>query len=92
MPTVTLARHLQRFFPTLADGPLEVDARTAAEVVRAVDALAPGLADYLVDERGALRRHVNMFIRGAMIADRQALSDRVPADATVYIFQALSGG
>jgi len=27
-----------------------------------------------------------------MVVDRQALSDRVPPDATVHVMQALSGG
>ena len=92
MPTVEVARHLHRFFPALATGPRQVEAATAAEVVQALDQELPGFADYIVDERGALRIHVNMFIGEAKVLDRKALSDRVAPDATVYIFQALSGG
>jgi hypothetical protein len=33
-----------------------------------------------------------VFVNGAMTRDRRALSDPVPADATVYVMQALSGG
>lgn len=33
----------------------------------------PGLADYIVDERGTLRKHVNIFIDGTMITDRHTL-------------------
>ena len=92
MPRVEVARHLHRFFPQLEAGPLSVEAATAAEVVRAMDAAVPGFADYVVDERGALRLHVNMFVDEARILDRKALSDAVPPGATVYFFQALSGG
>jgi hypothetical protein len=54
------------------------DATTVAEVIRAIDAMAPGLGFYICDERGRLRRHVNIFVDEQMIADRGRLSDRVP--------------
>ena len=92
MPKVELARHLYRYFPDLEGRSIEVEGDTAAEVVRALDELAPGLAGYLVDERGALRQHVNLFVAGELVADRRALTDRVPPGSTVHVFQALSGG
>ena len=92
MPRVEIARHLYRLFPALEGRDVAVPGRTAAEVVAAMNELAPGFSDYVVDERGALRRHVNLFIGSAGVIDRQRLSDPVPAGATVYIFQALSGG
>ena len=92
MPRVETARHLHRFFPVLEEGPIPVEATTAAEAIRAVDEVAPGFSDYVVDERGALRPHVNVFIDRERVVDRQALSDPVPDGATVYVFQALSGG
>lgn len=92
MPQVELARHLFRFFPQLENQRLRVEARTAAEAVRAIDAFAPGFSDYVLDERGALRRHVNVFIGEQMVVDRDALTDRIREDQTLYVFQALSGG
>ena len=72
---------------------MQVDsASTVAEVIEAIDRIAPGLAFYICDERGRLRRHVNVFVDGEMIADRGRLSDRVGPDAQVMIMQALSGG
>ena len=90
MPRVKFTKSLDRFFPELTD--IHVEARTAAEVVKAVDQRFPGLGAYIVDERGRLRQHVNIFVGEDMILDREALSDAVPADSLVYIFQALSGG
>jgi len=90
MPLVQFTRHLTRFFPGL--GPVRVPAGTAAEIVRELDRLHPGLADYLVDDRGALRRHVNLFIGETLVQDRRALSDPVAEDDEVFIMQALSGG
>lgn len=63
-----------------------------AEVLSAINEIAPGFTDYVLDERGALRRHVNLSINDAVVVDKIKLSDRVPADGTVYIFQSLSGG
>ena len=52
----------------------------------------PGLRHYLVDDRGALRPHVNIFVDGVAVRDRRGLSDTVREGATVQILQALSGG
>ena len=90
MPYVKFTSHLRRFFPDLSEG--EVEGKTVAEVVKALDERYPGLAGYVVDERGALRKHVNIFIGNQLIRDREQLQDPVAADDKVFIFQALSGG
>lgn len=92
MPSVQMTSHLYRFFPMLKERRIEVPAGSVAEVLRAVDEIAPGFIDYVLDDRGALRRHVNLSIDEALLVDRKGLSDRVGPDATVYLFQALSGG
>ncbi|HEX8979704.1 MAG TPA: MoaD/ThiS family protein [Parasulfuritortus sp.] len=92
MARVELTRHLYRFFPALENRTIEVPAGSVAEVLRAVDEIAPGFTDYVLDEHGALRRHVNLSINDTVVIDRMKLSDQVPADGIVYIFQALSGG
>ena len=92
MVTVEMTSHLFRFFPMLEHRTISVPAGSVADVLRAVDAIAPGFTDYVLDERGALRRHVNLSIDNNLVVDRKTLSDRVPEDGTVYIFQALSGG
>jgi hypothetical protein len=92
VPTVELTRHLLAFFPALDAGPLSVDAATVAEVVRALDATAPGFAFYVCDEAGRLRQHVNVFVGDERIRDRATLSDPVGPGSRVLILQALSGG
>lgn len=92
MPKVELARHLYAFFPHLEGKDISVDASTAAEVVAAIEKLAPGFAFYICDERGGLRPHVNIFIEQDLICDRRKLTDKVKPDGRVYILQALSGG
>jgi sulfur-carrier protein len=90
MARVKFTSHLYRFFPGLSE--LQIDAGTVAEIVTAIDDRFPGLADYVVDETGALRKHVNIFIGDSMIEDRKRLQDTVKAGDLVYIMQALSGG
>ncbi|HAG94754.1 MAG: hypothetical protein CMK83_03890 [Pseudomonadales bacterium] len=92
MPTVEMTSHLYRFFPALEQREIRVRAGSIAEVLKAVDAIAPGFSDYILDEHGALRRHVNIAINNTLVVDRSTLSDQATEDATVYIFQALSGG
>ncbi len=92
MPKVSFARHLYRFFPALEGMEISVAARDVGEVIAELEKLSPGLAFYLIDERGQLRVHVNIFVEEELIADRQRLSDRVSPGSHVYVMQALSGG
>lgn len=92
MPQVTLTRHLFEFFPSLENQALVVQASSVADVVREMEKLAPGFSFYVCDERGRLRKHVNVFVEGELIVDRDRLSDRVGPDSQVHIMQALSGG
>jgi len=92
MVKVEMTSHLFRFFPTLENRSISVPSGSVADVLRAVNAIAPGFTDYVLDERGALRRHVKLSINDTLVVDRQSLSDRVPEGGTLYIFQALSGG
>ena len=90
MPNVQFTRHLQLHFPELRD--VSVPGSTLAEIVRTLDGMHPGLSDYLVDERGSLRKHVNIFINDELLSDRAGLGDRVTETDRVFIMQALSGG
>lgn len=92
MVKVELTKHLFTFFPDLAGKDLEVEASTVAEVVREMERIAPGFAFYVCDERGRLRRHVNIFVGDEAISDRGRLTDRVEPGSRVFIMQALSGG
>lgn len=90
MAHVTFTRHLQRFFPDLTEG--EVPGATVREVIDELERRHKGLASYIVDDTGRLRRHVNIFVGEEPIYDREKLSDKLTPDAKVFILQALSGG
>jgi hypothetical protein len=87
-----MTQHLYRFFPQLKNRIITVPTGSVSEVLLAINEIAPGFTDYVLDEHGALRRHVNLSINNSILVDKIKLSDRIPDDGTVYIFQSLSGG
>lgn len=83
--TANLRRHLE--VPTL-----HVAGHTVREALAAVFAQNPALRGYVLDDQGALRRHVSIFVGGEQIRDREGQSDPISDGAEIYIMQALSGG
>ncbi|MCB1232532.1 MAG: MoaD/ThiS family protein [Verrucomicrobiae bacterium] len=90
MPRVRFTENIQRH---VACPEKRVEGGTVAEVLnhyfRDEQERARG---YVLDERGALRKHMAIFIEGEPIRDRTGLGDAVPEDGTVDVIQALSGG
>lgn len=89
MPLVTFTDNLQRH---VACPPRRVEAATLREALDRALAGNGRARGYVLDERGALRRHMVVFIGGRQAADRQALSDPVEPDTEIFVMQALSGG
>ncbi len=90
MAKIKFTAALKRFFPDLEE--MKVSGNTVAEVIQKVEVKHPGISDYLLDEKGAIRKHLNIFVRGELIEDRQTLKDRLEQEDEILIFQALSGG
>ena len=90
MPSVNFTYALKRFFPDLRE--IDLKAESLSDVLAQLEKKHPGLRAYVLDEQGRLRRHVNIFIDGELIADRDALTDPFRPDSEIYIMQALSGG
>jgi sulfur-carrier protein len=79
-----------RFTANIPD--TEAAGMTVREVLDAVFAANPQSRGYVLDDQGALRRHMTIFLDGAIIRDRARLSDTVTPTSSIYVFQALSGG
>jgi hypothetical protein len=89
MAEVVFTKNLQRHVSAPA---VRVDGATVREVLDAVFADNPRVRGYVLDDQGALRKHMAVFVDGQQIRDRKRLSDPVSAEAEIYIMQALSGG
>lgn len=89
MPRVSFTQNLQRHVACL---PCRVDGTTVRESLDAAFVLYPLARGYVLDEHGALRHHMAIFVDGEPVADRRALNDPVPASAEILVMQALSGG
>lgn len=89
MALVTFTDVIQRH---VACPPTEVAASTIREALDAVFSANPRARGYVLDERGALRQHMAVFIGGRQVRDRQGLSDAIEPGADIFVMQALSGG
>ena len=52
----------------------------------------PDVRQYILDDQGAVRKHIMVLADGLNIRDRQQLSDALNSESEVFVFQALSGG
>jgi molybdopterin converting factor small subunit len=86
MPVVRLRGQLKRLAGEQEDHGLSGD--TVMELLRELEREHPGLDGWIVDESGAIRRHINVFVNGER-ADAEAA---VGPDDTVDVLPAISGG
>jgi len=77
---------------TGGNGELSLEGTTVGEVLKALDAAHPGMADRLFDESGGLRRFVNVFVEDEDVRFLDGLSTTVSAGQTVSIVPAVAGG
>jgi hypothetical protein len=54
--------------------------------------LHPLTRGYVLDEQGALRQHVVVFVNGGQLRDRANQQDPIGEGVEIYVMQALSGG
>jgi molybdopterin synthase sulfur carrier subunit len=89
MCTIEFAPALQRHVPC----PTQTStAETLRQALEGAFAKAPALRGYVVDDQGAVRKHVAVFINGELVHDRRNLARPLAAGDQVYVAQALSGG
>lgn len=90
MPKVKFTSALTRFFPDLSE--MDIQGETIQEIVKNVEKRVPGISDYILEEDGSVRKHVNIFLGEDLIKDRSTLTDTVAQNDQILIYQALSGG
>jgi MoaD family protein len=90
MPTV----HLPSALAGHAGGQrrVEVAGATVGKVLTALGQAHPGVGQRVLDEQGALRRHVNVFVNGESIRYLDGIESPVGDADEVWILPAVSGG
>lgn len=71
---------------------VELDPGTLSEVIEALEATHPGFRDRLLDEAGALRKFVNIFVDEDDVRYLQGLETVVLDGIMVSIIPAVAGG
>ena len=74
------------------DGPVHASGDTVGEALNALFASRPDVRGYVLDDRGALRKHVCVFADGVRLPNGSAFDHRIAPGAKLYVMQALSGG
>jgi molybdopterin synthase sulfur carrier subunit len=74
----------------LAGGRAEhpVSGTTVVEALRALESAQPELGGWILDERGAVRRHINVFVNG----DAGRADTAIGAEDRIDVLPAISGG
>ena len=89
MPRLVFTENIQRHVPCPAR---DVPGATVREVLEAAFRENPRARGYVLDDAGALRQHMAVFVDGRLIDDPRGLADAVGPDSEIYVMQALSGG
>lgn len=86
---VRLTANLQRYYPTPV---FEIEAASVAEILKKMDEVRPHFSHYILEDNGAIRKHVNIFVDGEVVRDKSTAQIVLQPGSEVHIMQALSGG
>jgi molybdopterin converting factor small subunit len=86
MPVVRLRQPLKRLAGDTSEQAFE--GRTVLEVLRELEREYPPIRGWVIDERGHLRQHINVFVNG----ERRDEGTAVAGDDRVDVLPAISGG
>ena len=89
MATLMFTQNLLRHVETPG---ARAEGGTVREVLEMYFAANPQVRGYVLDDQGALRKHVAIFRNREAIRDRTGLSDPVSGDDDLFVVQLLSGG
>jgi molybdopterin synthase sulfur carrier subunit len=86
MPVVRLRGPLKRLAGDCSE--YAIEGATVAELLVELERAHPAARGWILDERGVLRRHINVFVNGEL-AGQDA---QVEAEDRVEVLPAISGG
>jgi len=67
---------------------LQVEGDTVTDILQAIEQAHSGLEGWILDERGVLRRHINVFVNGEPAEPDSAVAEKDKLE----ILPAISGG
>jgi sulfur-carrier protein len=73
-------------------GEVPVEATTVRDAIAAVDAAHPGIAYRVLDDKGELRRFVNVFVADEDVRFLNGLDTELAPGTTVSLVPAVAGG
>jgi molybdopterin converting factor small subunit len=73
-------------------GEIAVEGSTVREALASLDALHPGIGERLLDDDGALRRFVNLFLADEDVRFLEGLDTPVTSGQTLSVVPAVAGG
>jgi sulfur-carrier protein len=65
-----------------------VEGATVGEVLRELERSRPALGGWILDERGRIRRHINVFVNG----EQESEEAEVSGEDRIDVLPAISGG
>jgi sulfur-carrier protein len=86
MPVVRLRGPLKRLAGDRAEH--AIDGGSVGELLAELERAHPAARGWILDERGVLRRHINVFVNGEL----GGLDTAVGADDRIDVLPAISGG
>ena len=86
MAVVRLRGPLKRLASDRSDH--AVEGATVVELLRALELAHPAAGGWILDERGLIRRHINVFVNGELGGEETP----VGADDRIDVLPAISGG
>lgn len=89
---VELPSMLQPYAAGRAEIRLGTPCRTVGDALAVVASMHGGVTDRVMDERGIVRQHVNVFVDGENIRFLAGLDTPVHGESSIVIVPAVSGG
>lgn len=71
---------------------VEIEGATVGEVVAGLEKAHPGFAERLLDDKGSVRRYVNLFVDDEDIRFAEGLETPVKDGQTISVVPAVAGG
>jgi molybdopterin converting factor small subunit len=77
---------------TGGDSEVTAEGATLGEVIDHLDASYPGIKGRILDEQGAIRRFVNVYVGNDDVRFLDSLDTKTPEGAQVSVIPAVAGG